>query len=56
MLSERSGFAQRNWAKVGKALISGEIDDFVMDSLEYLASSLQHKHAETATRMGVWPR
>ena len=56
MLNERSGFEKRNWAKAGNALLSDQIDDFVMDSLEHLAESLQHKHAETATRMGVWPR
>jgi hypothetical protein len=56
MLNERDEFAARDWAKVGNALLSGKVDDFVMDSLENLAESLQHKHAETATRMGVWPR
>src|SRR3990172_11041299 len=55
MLSERSEFAQKDWARVGKALLSNELDDFVVESLEHLAKSLQQKHAETATRMGVWP-
>ena len=56
MLSEKSGFAQKDWARVSTALLSNETDDFLVESLEHLAKSLQHKHAETATRMGVWPR
>ncbi len=56
MLHDKSDFDQSNWARVGKALTSSELNESVVESLESLARSLQEEHAEAVSRIQGWAR